>query len=402
MIWVNDLKLISIYSLTILLLLVPTAASAEVAKVIFITEPQSIAPDTLSEAITIQTVDSDGNEYKTTETLDLQFKSTSATGQFLNSSGNPASDYMSKNTAKRTFYYKDANAGNFTITVIANGRDSGKEWSAGQEISVGDALVAPSQASNSVSGLFSAGGSSSSKASASEPLEISAGGDRVVAVGSPINFQASIKKNSTGTAASLSWSFGDGGVASGQRVAHVYEYPGNYAVSLSAKAGDGYMVHRVKVKVIEPKLSLDLGEGYIEISNDAQNDLDLFNWKLVSGGKAFVFQPDTVILANSKIKISKSLLLLKGQVEMGTLLKNCLGQVVAAYEPPPAALAEIIPAHAAVSVTAAQSATVERVAVMDTEPELSPDVAEPAIVYQAPLEKGVISRVLTFFANIFK
>jgi hypothetical protein len=118
------------------ILFIPLIASAQVSKIVFTTEPQTIKPTVISEALTFQTQDSAGNMIQTTETLDLVFTSTSQTGEFLNSAGNPVSKTMSVNTANRTFYYRDSSQGTFTLTVTATGRVSGEVLSASQKITV--------------------------------------------------------------------------------------------------------------------------------------------------------------------------------------------------------------------------------------------------------------------------
>lgn len=114
----------------------PSIALADISRIVFTTDPQTITPGTLSEAITIQTQDENGALFKTPETLDLIFESSSGSGEFLGGTGKSAQKYMSKNTGNRTFYYKDSSEGNFTITITATGRDSGSTWSASQEITV--------------------------------------------------------------------------------------------------------------------------------------------------------------------------------------------------------------------------------------------------------------------------
>ena len=83
-----------------------TVSFAEISQIVFITRSQEIKPNEISEALTFQLQDITGSPFKTPETLDIQFISSSQTGQFLNNSGNPATTYMSKNTANKTFIIK--------------------------------------------------------------------------------------------------------------------------------------------------------------------------------------------------------------------------------------------------------------------------------------------------------
>jgi hypothetical protein len=253
---------------------------------------------------------------------------------------------MSKNTANRTFYYRDSTQGTFTINVGAKGRDTGEEWSANQQITISFDASQNSDSSPSEETPTSSSGSSSSLVSQSSglsatnvsspnsKLEVLAGSDRVTSPGSPIWFQATIKKNASSADPELNWSFGDGNVGVGSLVNHVYKYPGDFVVVLSARVGDMFSVSRLKVKVIKSSISVsDKGE-YLEISNNGNTEINLFNWKLESEGKGFVFQPNTIILLHSSVKFDKSLLKMKGyDNSLGISLKNCMGEEVFSIAP---------------------------------------------------------------------
>jgi hypothetical protein len=323
----------------------PGVSHAQVAKFVFTTEPQSIKPGELSGPITIQAQDSGGNAFQTPETVDLQFVSTSATGEFLGSTGNPATTYMSKNTANRTFYYKDSNEGVFTITVNTRGRDSGAELDVSQQITVSSGAssatdlstsgeVSDSSSSSSSGETSSSGSSTNNVSSPNSQLEVVAGIDRVTSPGSPIWFQATTKKNTTSASLDFDWSFGDGNVGVGSLVSHTYKFPGDYVVVLSVKAGDIFSVSRLKVKAAESNLSVkDKGE-YLEISNNGNTETNLFNWKVENKGKGFIFQPNTIILPKSSVKFDKSLLSMKGlDNSLGVSLKNSTGQEVFSIAP---------------------------------------------------------------------
>lgn len=327
--------LASICGLTSILLL-PLIASAQVTKIVFTTEPQTIKPSIISEALTFQTQDSADNMTQTTETLDLVFTSTSQTGEFLNSAGNPVSKTMSMNTANRTFYYRDSSQGAFTLTVTATGRVSGEVLVASQQITVsqdgasrsGEVLAANTESTQSTQSATS-GSATPSYATPTSQLEVLAGGDRLTTPGSPISFQAVIKKNSSANGSvSFSWSYGDGNVGGGALVTHMYKYPGEYAVVLNAKSGNNFAISRLRVRVASPDLALtDFGDS-IEIANNSNIEINLFNWKIINQDKAFIFQPDTIILPKSKILIDKSMLSMKGERVSGLAIKNFLGQTV--------------------------------------------------------------------------
>jgi hypothetical protein len=108
----------------------------------------------------------------------------------------------------------------------------------------------------------------------------------------------------------------------------MYKYPGEYAVVLNAKSGNNFAISRFKVKVLEPKITLMDNDGYVEVVNESLYEVNLFNWKITRKDKAFVFQPDTIILPKSKILIDHTLFKMRGEQEEGLVLKNFLGQEV--------------------------------------------------------------------------
>ena len=117
-----------------------TAYADNVARFSFVTKPQTILPNTLSKEITIQSQNSSGLVEPMSETVDLTFTSSSPTGLFLGSTGKPVSKTMSKNTANRTFYYKDSSIGNFVISVVATGRDSKRYFNLEQGITISNQI----------------------------------------------------------------------------------------------------------------------------------------------------------------------------------------------------------------------------------------------------------------------
>ncbi len=425
-----------IIAISLLIIYAASAYAAGVEKIVFITEPQSIKPNTLSEPITVQTQDSNGDPYQTPETLDIQFISTSATPEFLNSAGQPATTYMSKNTANRTFYYRDSSEGNFKITINTRGRDSGTELSISQQIAISSGS-SQNNNTNSSGEVLSAStenplSSESATSGAVAPtysttgsqLEISAGGDRLTTPGSPISFQATIKKNSVANSAvSFSWSFGDGNVGEGALVSHIYKYPGEYAVVLNAKAGNTFAVARLKAKVVKPDISVSSKDGYIEITNNGSTEINLFNWKIEDRSEGFIFQPDTIILPHSSVCFDKNLLTMKGyDNSSGTMLKNNLGQIVFSADPVRKIdhnqiskdLDEIKQKFTIIQEKAKSLGLVQQninphiqlAAPISSEISLETDFVQMAtdtenVIYEAPKQTGLISRLTNFIKGVF-
>ena len=172
---------------------------AEVSQFVFTNEVRTVAPSVVSESLTVQSQNSSDIQESVPETTDLVFQSSSGSGQFLNASGNPVSTTMSKNTANRTFYYRDSAIGTHTLTVIATGRESGKVIRATQNITIGtntnpstdpsENTASTTQSGSSKSSTLLSAHSSPSPAFDSKPavnFEVSAGRTRFSSVGSEV------------------------------------------------------------------------------------------------------------------------------------------------------------------------------------------------------------------------
>ena len=68
---------------------------------------------------------------------------------------------------------------------------------------------------------------------------VNVSGQRVVDLGSPIQFDASESTDEDGTVISYSWDFGDGETGTNEQEFHKYLYPGDYIVSLSVTDNKG-------------------------------------------------------------------------------------------------------------------------------------------------------------------
>jgi len=115
-----------------------SAATENIAKLVFVTDKQTIDPDVLSNTITVQTQNNAGGYEKVDEKTNLEFSSNSATGRFFSTSGAEVQEYMASGSYNKNFLYQDSATGNFTITVKATGDISDRTWQASQQITVGN------------------------------------------------------------------------------------------------------------------------------------------------------------------------------------------------------------------------------------------------------------------------
>ena len=310
------------YLFIILLALLPAVSHAQVSKIVFTTEPQTVKLGEISGTITIQLQDSAGNSSKATETVDVEFLSTSASGEFLSpSSDNAVTKTISTGSANKNFRYRDSTNGIFTMTLKATGRTSGDIWNTNQVITISDSVststttattteettaTSPSSSSNQGS---STSGSSSAHYSAA-PLsslkilpgfEVSAGRDRLGTVGSPLEFKVETNIEYTKNSIFV-WNFGDGREGGGEVVSHTYMYPGEYVLMLNVAGPRGKAVSRVNIKIVSPELAItNVSRERIEITNNSKSEASLFGRALVTKDKIFAFPRDTIIKAGQKI-----------------------------------------------------------------------------------------------------
>lgn len=157
--------------------------------------------------------------------------------------------------------------------------------------------------------ISNGGARTSENGSEEEPkeLKVKANGAKVGVVGLPVKFEASSNRRSVKSSA-YSWSLGDGGVAVGEEVDHIYQYPGEYIVVVRVEMRDEEAVSRLNVKIIPDTLKISAtDQSRIEVWNDGDFEVDLFGREIVSGGKTFAFPEYTIIKPNQKISFPSSI-----------------------------------------------------------------------------------------------
>lgn len=295
-------------------------ADSGIARFVFTTDSQTIRPGELSNTLKIQAQDANGNEIKTAETIDLEFLSTSSTGEFLNSSANPVSTVMSKGTANRTFYYRDSTAGSCTLQIKARGRDSGTSWSVSQTITISGVAVPSSIATPTPVPAASAPPQSSSPSSPSlsgsspgSKISADAGLDQTVMVSSQVHFggSASGLKKEPLDAARFWWNFGDGETQEGKITTHIFRVPGTYIVGLHVSSGEYGASDYLTIRVFENKMRmarvLEGGGGYVQLFNPLNVESDIGDWILEDAtGKKFFIPSKTKVAAGAEISFSNA------------------------------------------------------------------------------------------------
>ncbi len=138
-------------------------------------------------------------------------------------------------------------------------------------------------------------------------LEIGAGRARLGMVGTPIQFKSEIKYPYVGNMI-FKWSFGDGAIGYGQVLSHSYAYPGDYVVVLNVTSPDKQAVSRTNVRIVPADISISAAsQERVEVSNNSQNEINLFGRALSSQDHIFVFPEDTIVKAGQKISFASSI-----------------------------------------------------------------------------------------------
>ncbi len=133
-------------------------------------------------------------------------------------------------------------------------------------------------------------------------LSVSAGRNRLVTAGSPIEFRAKISSDSNKQTI-YEWSLGDGFIAYGEVVEHIYAFAGDYVVVLTVKNKNKSAVSRINVRVIEPTLSAVHVLGGIKIKNSGKDEINLYKWLISSGGISYTFPMDLIIMPGKTITV---------------------------------------------------------------------------------------------------
>jgi len=165
----------------------------------------------------------------------------------------------------------------------------------------------PSSEGTAASTSPSSSGSSSSNWPVEPQIFANAGPDRIAVAGADIVFEgkASGLQKEPIENARFVWNFGDGVRAEGKKVSHAYRFPGDYIVVLDVASGYYSASDRARVQVEASAVTIArVGDGFIELMNGSNHELDLSGWTLRSSGTLFVLPDHTVIAGNKKLVLA--------------------------------------------------------------------------------------------------
>ena len=322
---------------TFLFFAVPALADAQVASIVFTTTPQTVAPGSVSDVFTLQAQEAGGNAVAggIPSTGCIALTSTSPTGQFSSSatSWNPITTLtMNKASSNRNFYYQDATAGNYTLSISFALKpttvtaacsswpqgDWGTVIHASQNITVGTGASTPvvppasSQSSDDPSATLATEQTVTSVAGASSAvLGASIKTERVVIAAGGSFFEGSAFDTDGDAIAGARyvWNFGDGSIDEGQTVFHTYVYPGTYVANLSVASGSQAGITRTTIEVLPVQLGLLVEpDGSVVLSNQSSQEINIGLWSLTSGTSTFVLPENTILLSGENIHFSTAVM----------------------------------------------------------------------------------------------
>jgi len=134
------------------------------------------------------------------------------------------------------------------------------------------------------------------------------------------------------------WNFGDLSTSTGKRAQHIYQYPGEYLVTVRAHFARHDTVAEYLVKVLPVRFSLTLSSaGDIQVHNDSSYDIDVSGFTL-TGEKTKEFPDRSRIVKNGTITVPHEAF---GGTKLGQVyLRDATGSVVAFLSPAPPVVSE--------------------------------------------------------------
>ena len=126
----------------------------------------------------------------------------------------------------------------------------------------------------------------------------SVAGSEVVFGGKALGWQDDIL---SGDQIRYMWNFGDGILRDGKKITHIYEYPGTYTATLYVVSGEESEADSIKVTIADNPVRINEimpgKNGWIELVNPADVDVDIGAWRIKSDSSAFFSLPSRSVLA---------------------------------------------------------------------------------------------------------
>lgn len=140
---------------------------------------------------------------------------------------------------------------------------------------------------------------------------VDGGSDRSVMAGVDAPFSAE-SKNHPASSVRFTWNFGNGAVKEGAEVVYRYDFPGEYAVSVTAESGGRRAEDRFTVKVESVSVSVSSVTPDGIVLKNSGKEVDLSGWTLRDGAGVFTLPENTVLLGGKTLTIPRALSGLSG------------------------------------------------------------------------------------------
>ena len=218
---------------------------------------------------------------------------------------NVGGDSVTKQTAQRTTNSWITGDGTPRVQNVAQGGEV-----------LGESIVTSSTSTSVAVSIGSAGVSGGISKPSIYPrnsIVVEAGSDQRAFVDFPVRFSGS----STGLYneplpnATYRWNFGDGSVSANQFPVHVYDFPGEYVVTLEVFWSTYHERDRLSVVVSIPEVEITEvisgTKGYVRLTNQSLREMDISGWVLAAHGNTptvFVFPPNSIILPKKSFILS--------------------------------------------------------------------------------------------------
>lgn len=165
-------------------------------------------------------------------------------------------------------------------------------------------------------------------------LIVTLGRARLVSVGTPVRFDIDVISPKGVDPHDVTWTFGDGMIATGAETQHMYQYPGTYIVFANVRYNSEHAVARTEVEVFLPVVHItQANDTFIELFNETEYEINIGEWVLrTNGGKTIVPQ-DTIIKSGALVRIPSRALRYPATVHDEVLLENSFGEIVAKWTP---------------------------------------------------------------------
>lgn len=248
-------------------------------------------------------------------------------------------------------------------------------------------------------------------------LLVEPGRNRLGSTGKPVVFEAhAFLKDFSGEIrdATFSWTFGDGGAATGKIVEHAYQFPGSYNVVVNAARGDERAVGRAVVRIVDAGISIvrvvSEPQSLIELGVGLGAEVNVGKTVIRSSRGTFVFPEDTILASGARLALSSRVLGFK--IEAGDRIEVLLpdGSLVASSTVPVLVASRVnenpvsntqVNVSIPVAPRPAQVAPLEKPTppvsrAKASEPALLPEVVirEPEIIVEIPKPRGFLEGIL--------